>query len=93
MPSETIPFCSVANRRTRAASAWSREDVCKLRELAQNGTPLQLISSILRRTESAVRNKAGMHGISLQMSASKARDSETIPSDGDIGLLRRVSGR
>lgn len=70
---DCISFSSRRHRRSRAANPWSREEVGRLRELAASGTPVQLISSILRRTESAVRNKAGMHGISLGMSGSKAR--------------------
>jgi hypothetical protein len=57
---------SLSKRRTRATGLWSREDLSRLRELAHNGASLHFISMTLRRTESAIKNKAGMHGISLQ---------------------------
>ncbi len=46
---------------------WSIEDLRRLRELAATGTPLQAIATTLRRSTSAIRNKAGMQGISLRM--------------------------
>lgn len=61
----TLPTFS---RRQNKPHAWSREDVSRLRELAESGAPVSLISTALRRSESAIRNKAGMHGISLQHS-------------------------
>lgn len=67
-------------RHGRGASVWSREEICRLRELAENGTPLRLIARILRRTESAVRNKAGMHGISLCSSGPKAKANGLQPA-------------
>lgn len=96
MSLDTISIPSVGNRRTRTASPWSREEIGRLRELAGNGTPLRLISSILRRTESAVRNKAGMHGISLQASGSKANAHVPRPisaAGSETGLIKRVAGR
>jgi hypothetical protein len=94
MTSETILFSSVAGRRAKAASTWTREEICRLRELAQSGTPLHLISRMLRRTESAVRNKAGMHGISLQASGSKASAQSLRPQESqEVTVLKRVSAR
>jgi hypothetical protein len=46
---------------------WSSDDVRRLRDLAATGMPLNAIAVALRRTTSAVRNKAGMHGISLRL--------------------------
>lgn len=46
---------------------WSMEDLRRLRELASSGTPVNVIATALRRTPSAVRNKAGMQGISLRL--------------------------
>lgn len=57
-----FPSMSRASRRKE----WSSEDLRVLRELAATGTPPDAIAVTLRRTESAVRNKAGMHGISLR---------------------------
>ena len=57
---------SLYARRSRR-SDWSTEDLGRLRELAATGMPLNAIAAALRRTASAVRNKAGMHGISLRM--------------------------
>jgi hypothetical protein len=45
---------------------WSSEDLRLLRELASTGVPLTTIAVALHRTASAVRNKAGMQGISLR---------------------------
>lgn len=53
------------SRRSRR-NDWSSEDLRRLRELAATGTPLDDIAAALRRTTSAVRNKAGMQGISLR---------------------------
>jgi hypothetical protein len=52
--------------RRSGRNDWSAEDLRQLRELAATGTPLNAIAAALRRTSSAVRNKAGMHGISLR---------------------------
>lgn len=57
---------SIYARRSRR-SDWSTEDLRRLRELAGSGMPLNAIAAALRRTASAVKNKAGMHGISLRM--------------------------
>jgi DNA-binding NarL/FixJ family response regulator len=52
--------------RPRASTkSWSSEEVATLRQLAEAGESIRIIALHLRRTESAVRNKAGMHGISL----------------------------
>jgi hypothetical protein len=59
---------SLARRQSKVTSLWSRDEVSRLRELAQSGASLRMISMTLRRTESAVKNKAGMHGISLHNS-------------------------
>lgn len=45
---------------------WSLEQVRVLRELAGQGLPAHRIAAELKRSESAVRNKACMHGISLR---------------------------
>jgi hypothetical protein len=50
------------------ARAWSMEEVRRLCELAAAGVALETIAARLRRTPSAIRNKAGMHGISLRAS-------------------------
>jgi hypothetical protein len=53
-------------RRTLPANTWSTEDVRLLRQLAVAGASLETIAVTLRRTRSAIRNKATMHGISLK---------------------------
>lgn len=53
-------------QRRANSNEWSSEDLRQLRELAANGTAPGMIAVTLRRTESAIRNKAGMHGISLR---------------------------
>jgi DNA-binding NarL/FixJ family response regulator len=52
-------------RPRTSAKAWSPQEVATLRQLAEAGESIRIIALNLRRTESAVRNKAGMHGISL----------------------------
>ncbi|WP_129778357.1 hypothetical protein [Peristeroidobacter soli] len=75
------------NGRPRIGNAWSREEIGKLRELAGSGTSLRSMSRILKRSESALKNKAGLHGISLQGSGSKGnRLSETNSKVGAFGL-------
>jgi hypothetical protein len=49
-----------------ASSSWSIEDIRKLKGLAGQGVSAREISRALRRTESAVRNKAALHGIRLK---------------------------
>jgi hypothetical protein len=51
---------------------WSSEELRLLRALADEGMPLDAIAARLRRSISAVRNKAGMHGISLAMASRRA---------------------
>lgn len=62
-------FLPTFSRRQNKPNVWSREDLSRLRELAESGASLRLISATLRRSESAIRNKAGLHGISLQRRA------------------------
>jgi hypothetical protein len=66
---ESAIKCSGRNRyafRSRR-DHWSIEDLRLLRELAASGTPLNAIAATLRRTPSAIKNKAGMQGISLRL--------------------------
>ena len=53
-------------RRSLSTNTWSIEEVRLLRQLAVDGAPLETIAVTLRRTRSAIRNKATMHGISLR---------------------------
>jgi hypothetical protein len=53
-------------RKSIPTNTWSIEDVRQLRQLAVAGASLDTISVTLRRTRSAIRNKATMHGISLK---------------------------
>ncbi|HEY6643922.1 hypothetical protein [Povalibacter sp.] len=53
-------------RRRAPDNVWSSESVRKLRELAEAGAATEVIAAHLGRTPSAVRNKAGLHGISLR---------------------------
>jgi hypothetical protein len=64
---------SIRFARPGHTNPWSTDDIRRLREFAEQGLPLNLISTTLRRSESAIRNKAGMHGISLQRSAEVQR--------------------
>ena len=53
------------SRRNRR-NEWSSDELRRLRELAGSGTPVEMIAADLRRTTSAIKNKAGMQGISLR---------------------------
>jgi hypothetical protein len=53
-------------RRSIPANTWSTEEIRQLRQLATAGASLDTICVTLRRTRSAIRNKATMHGISLK---------------------------
>jgi hypothetical protein len=44
---------------------WSSAELKQLRELTDAGIGVEIIAARLKRTVSAVRNKAGMHGFSL----------------------------
>ena len=48
------------------SASWSCEQVRRLRELAAQCVSIETMSALLRRTPSAIRNKAAMHGISLR---------------------------
>jgi hypothetical protein len=65
-----------------ATPSWSREDLQALRTLAQSGLTLEAIAKQLRRSASAVRNKATMHGISL---ASTRRVSPEPQVEASVG--------
>ena len=69
---------SVWSRSRSRSTSWSPGEVSRLRDLALQGISLKLIGAQLRRTESAVRNKAGMLGISLQRSGKP--ESSTPPA-------------
>jgi hypothetical protein len=49
-----------------SANAWSHLEVKRLQALVAERTSVQEIARILRRSESAIRNKAAFHGISLR---------------------------
>lgn len=67
---------------------WSLQDVRRLRELAQAGTPLESIAAMLGRTCAAVRNKAGFHAISLR-GIKLAAAANTGPIAQSSGTLPR----
>lgn len=49
-----------------APASWSVQDLNELRTLAATGLSLAALAQRLRRSPSAIRNKASMHGISLR---------------------------
>jgi len=61
---------SALRPRAAAAHGWSNAQIRLLRELALQGLPVSAIAAQLRRSESAIRNKAGLHGISLRAASS-----------------------
>ena len=64
-------------RRSLSTNTWSTEDIRLLRQLAVAGASLETIAITLRRTRSAIRNKATMHGISLRRSG-ESLSSEAV---------------
>jgi|GEM_PF-6307227 DNA-binding NarL/FixJ family response regulator len=50
----------------KSAKPWTSEELAVLRELAHRGVPVPSIARQLRRSQSAIKNKAFMHGISLR---------------------------
>ena len=65
--------------RVRAArvNGWSTAQIRLLRDLASQGASVSEIAKQLRRSESAIRNKAGMHGISVR----------AVPSSAEAGRM------
>jgi hypothetical protein len=60
-------FESYRIKRSRGLPpGWAIADIQLLRNLSMQGLTVGAIANALGRTESAVRNKAQMHGISLQ---------------------------
>lgn len=53
-------------------TSWTDQDVRTLRDGAAQGMPLNALCRLLRKTPSAIRNKAAMHGIALSQ-ASRAQ--------------------
>jgi len=67
MSDRNCPVRSVLQFRKGAyPNAWAAADVRRLRELAGQGISPGQAAKLLRRSESAVRNKACLHGISFQ---------------------------
>ena len=68
-----LPRVSETMRRFQspcAARMWSSAELKQLRELTGAGIGIERIAERLKRSVSAVRNKAGMHGFPL---AARAR--------------------
>ncbi|WP_116812166.1 hypothetical protein [Steroidobacter cummioxidans] len=57
-------------------NAWAVADVRRLRELAEQGISPGQVAKLLRRSESAVRNKACLHGISFRRQVQKTATVE-----------------
>jgi hypothetical protein len=68
-PFQFHPGCLAMMRRSTflpaAIASWSKHDLQVLRSLAHEGASIEVIAKTLKRTPSAIRNKAGIHGISL----------------------------
>jgi hypothetical protein len=63
-------------RKGAYPNAWAASDVRRLRELAAQGISPGEAAKLLRRSESAVRNKACLHGISFPRKAQKAETAD-----------------
>lgn len=55
---------------------WASAELKQLRELSDAGIGVEIIAARLKRSVSAVRNKAGMHGFSLAAPARRAQCSQ-----------------
>jgi hypothetical protein len=60
----------------RRRNAWTADAIRRLRELAAIGAPVSDIASALGRSESAIRNKAGLHGIALTSAAAGCKTNQ-----------------
>jgi hypothetical protein len=71
--------------RATDVNGWSSAQIRRLRELALQGFTVSAIAAHLRRSESAIRNKAGMHGISLRSGsrATSVGGASSRPGRGD----------
>lgn len=69
-------------RKSIPTNTWSTEDIRQLRQLAVAGVSLDTISVTLRRTRSAIRNKATMHGISLKRCGESLSSPLPTPEHG-----------
>jgi hypothetical protein len=74
-------------RKGAYRNAWATADVRRLRDLAGQGISPGQAAKLLRRSESAVRNKAGLHGISFQRQTQLAAvDCEILTSPAAASL-------
>ena len=55
----------MAQKKTAHGSPWTKEDVRKLKGHSKARTPLSEIAKKMKRTERALRRKAGILGIGL----------------------------
>jgi len=65
--------------RTTDPNGWSSAQIRLLRDLALQGFTVSAIAVHLGRSESAIRNKAGMHGISLRSGSGPAGSAGVSP--------------
>ncbi|MET0498591.1 MAG: hypothetical protein ABW106_10040 [Steroidobacteraceae bacterium] len=63
-----------------AGNSWSSDQIRTLRKLAGEGLPAKQIAMAMKRTESAIRNKAGMHGISLKGASNSPPELDVQPA-------------
>ena len=62
---QTREHRSVGHIKTGHKTPWTAEDVRELYEHSQARTPLAVIAKKMKRTEGALRRKAGIFGIGL----------------------------
>jgi hypothetical protein len=80
-------FSLPARRQNPGApgNAWTPEDLRRLRELAQAGVASETIAVHLRRTHSAIRNKAAMQGISIRSGNDRLSNQAAAALEIQIG--------
>ena len=78
-------FLKARLRTSPQTNLWSREALRELRKLAELGLPVELIAAKLGRTPSAIRNKAGLQGISLKHSTRGGKLSAHSAVHGLLG--------
>jgi hypothetical protein len=86
MRSFSLPVRRRNTGSSAQGNAWTSQELQRLREMAQAGMASETIAVHLRRTHSAIRNKAAMHGISLKSgNGNESLRNQSTPLEVRIG--------
>lgn len=72
---------------------WTTADIRMLKELAKGNTPTGVMSLKMGRTPAAIRNKAGLEGISLKPINRSPRTSAKKTTRGAATRGRKAAGK